>query len=299
MVHGRRSSGDNRRHLAHRGLHRHACGGVRRVQVRRSTVLAAGMPREGPDLPGPALHDGPLRQQGDGRDPRADGLHGRLPDDDRLRHVHHQRNRARHRDAARPQPGRLSDGAQGRDEAGLHREPDAVARLLARARDRQEGHRLRPHRPEAEAPDHDAAARPAGAGPEHGLRARHEHERGDAEALRQLDLHPAHAGEGHDRERGAGPRRGLQEAAAGRAADGRERPEPPQLAVLRPQALRPDEGRPLQAEPAARGRRPGRHARPHDAGHPLARPEAGAAADDAGRPRGLEGLRRRRDHALA
>ena len=35
------------------------------------------------------------------------------------------------------------------------------------------------------------------------------------QALRQLDLHPAHAGEGHDRERGAGPRRGLQEAAAG------------------------------------------------------------------------------------
>ena len=27
----------------------------------------------------PALDDGPLRQQGDGRDPRADGLHGRLP----------------------------------------------------------------------------------------------------------------------------------------------------------------------------------------------------------------------------
>ena len=33
-------------------------------------------------------------------------------------------------------------------------------------------------------------------------------------------------------------------------------PEPPQLAVLRPQALRPDEGRPVQAEPAPRGRRP-------------------------------------------
>jgi hypothetical protein len=30
---------------------------------------------------------------------------------------------------------------------------------VARARDRQEGRRLRPHRPEAQAPDHDAAAR--------------------------------------------------------------------------------------------------------------------------------------------
>ncbi len=58
-------------------------------------------------------------------------------------------------------PGRLPDGAEGRDQAGLHREPDAVARLVARARDRQEGHRLRPHRPEAQAADHDAAARAA------------------------------------------------------------------------------------------------------------------------------------------
>ena len=299
MVHGGRSSGDNRRHLAHRGLHRHACGGVRRVQVRRSAVLAAGVSREGPDVPGPALDDGPVREQGDRRDPRADRLHGGLPDDDGGRHVHHQRHGARDRHAARPQPGRLPDGAQGRDEAGLHREPDAVARLLARARDRQEGDRLRPHRPEAEASDHHAAARAAGAGPEHGLRARHEHERGDPEALRQLDLHPADAGQGHDRERGTGTRRGLQEAAAGRAADGRERPEPPQLAVLRSQALRPDEGRPLQAQPAARGRRPGRNPRSDDAGHPLAGPEARAAADHARGPGGLEGLRRRRDHAVA
>ena len=63
-------------------------------------------------------------------------------------------------------PGRLPDGAEGRDEAGLHREPDAVARLVARARDRQEGHRLRPHRPEAQAPDHDAAPRAPAGGPD-------------------------------------------------------------------------------------------------------------------------------------
>ena len=91
----------------------------------------------------PLSMTGPLRQQGDGRDPRAAGLHGRLPDDDRVGHVHHQRHRARHRHAARPQPGRLPDGAEGRDEAGLHGEPDAEPRLVARARDRQEGHRLR------------------------------------------------------------------------------------------------------------------------------------------------------------
>ena len=128
-------------------------------RVRRAAVLDPGVPREGPDLPGAALDDRPLRQQGDGRDPRAAGLHGRLPDDDRAGHVHHQRHRARDRDAARPEPRRLPDGAEGRDEAGLHREPDAEPRLVARARDRQEGHRLRPHRPEAQAADHDAAAR--------------------------------------------------------------------------------------------------------------------------------------------
>ena len=130
-------------------------------------VLDPGVPREGPDLPGPALDDGPVRQQGHRRDPRAAGLHGRLPDDDRVGHVHHQRHRARDRHAARPQPGRLPDGAEGRDEAGLHREPDAEPRLVARARDRQEGRRLRPHRPEAQAADHDAPARAAGRGPDH------------------------------------------------------------------------------------------------------------------------------------
>ena len=62
-------------------------------------------------------------------------------------------------------PGRLPDGAEGRDEAGLHRQPDAEPRLVARARDRQEGRRLRPHRPQAQAADHDAAARAAGRGP--------------------------------------------------------------------------------------------------------------------------------------
>ena len=83
-------------------------------------------------------------------------------------------------------PGRLPDGAQGRDEAGLHREPDAVTRLVARARDRQEGHRLRPHRPQAQAADHDAAPRAAGRGPDDRLPARHELEREDPRAVRRL-----------------------------------------------------------------------------------------------------------------
>ena len=53
-------------------------------------------------------------------------------------------------------------------------EPDAGPRLVARARDRQEGQGLRPHRPQAQAAGHRAAARD-------GLRVR----RGDPEPLRQ------------------------------------------------------------------------------------------------------------------
>ena len=62
--------------------------------------------------------------------------------------------------------------------------------------------------------------------PTTGLPARHEHEREDPRALRRLGLHPEHAREGHDDARGRGADRGLQEAAAGRAADARQRPQP-------------------------------------------------------------------------
>ena len=107
--------------------------------------------------------------------------------------------------------------------------------------------------------------------PEHGLAAGHEHRRGDPRPLRQLAVHRQHAREGHDHARGRGADRGLQEAAPGRAADGGQRPQPAQLALLRPQALRPDQGRPLQAQPAARRRRARGHARAHHEGHPRAR----------------------------
>ena len=299
MVPGRGPARDDRRHLADRGLHRLARGRVRRLQVRRAPVLDQGVPREGPDLPGSALDDGPLREQGHGRDPRADGLHGRLPDDDRLRHLHHQRHRARHRHAARALPGRLPDGAEGPDEAGLHGQPDAEPRLLARARDRQEGRRLRPHRPQAQAADHDAPPRPPGRGPVDRLRARHLDERGDPRPVRQLVVHRQHPREGPLHAGGGGPDRGVQEAAPRRAADARQRAQPAAGPLLRPQALRPDQGRPLQAQPAARRHRAGRRPRPHDRGHRRARPQADRAAGQARRARGLQGLRRRRDLAAA
>ena len=181
---------DDRRHLADRGLHRQPRRAVRRVRLRRAGRLARAVPREGPDLRAPADRHGRLHQPRDRGDPRAVGLHGRLPVDDRARHVRHQRHRARRRDAARALPGRLPDGAEGPREAGLHRQPDARPWLLAGARDRQEGQGLRPHRPQAQAARHGAAARD-------GLRDR----RGDPAAVRQLAVHPQ-----HDRRRHRGRR---------------------------------------------------------------------------------------------
>ncbi len=169
---------------------------------------------------------------------------------------------------------------------------------MARARDRQEGHRLRTHRPEAEAPDHDAAPRPPSGGSVDRLPAGRVDEREAARALRQLAVHRQHDRQGPDHDRGAGARRGLQEAAAGRAADGRQRAEPPARPVLRSQALRPDQGRPLQAQPAPRRRRAGRDPRAHDRGHRRPRQEARRAAGATRGSRGREGLRGRGERAL-
>ena len=105
-------------------------GRVRRLRVRRPAqarhpASAARRTRR----TGAALHDRPLRQQDDGRDPRAARVHGRLPAHDRVGHLHHQRHRARGRHAARALAGRLPARAEGPDQAGLHGQPDAVARL--------------------------------------------------------------------------------------------------------------------------------------------------------------------------
>ena len=177
----RAAAGDDRRHLPDRGLHRQPRDRLRRFQVRRADPHDRRVPREGHHLLAPAERHGRVPEPRDRRDPRADRLHGRLPVDDRSRHVHHQRHRARRRHPARALAGRLRDGAQGPREAGLHRQPDAGPRLLAGARDRQEGPRLRPHRPQAQAAGHRPAARD-------GLR----HRRGDPRPVRQLGLHPPH-----------------------------------------------------------------------------------------------------------
>ena len=110
-------------------------------------------------------------------------------------------------------PGAYLMEPEGPDEAGLHGEPHAVARVVARARDRQEGDRLRTDRPEAEASDHHPAAGAPRRGPDDRGRDRHLDERGAPQAVRQLDVHREHAGEGPGADRGPGPDRGLQEAA--------------------------------------------------------------------------------------
>ena len=75
--------------------------------VRPAEVLRVGVPRAGHDLLGSAAGPHPAGHQGDRRDQGAGDLHGRLPDDDRHRHVHHQRRRARRRLPARALAGRL------------------------------------------------------------------------------------------------------------------------------------------------------------------------------------------------
>ena len=254
------------------------------------------MPREGHDLLAAADRDGRLPEQRDGGDPRAGRLHGRLPLDDRARHLHHQRHRAGRRHPARPLPGRLCDGAQGPREAGLHRQPDAGARLLAGAGDRQKRPRLRPHRPQAQAAGDGAAARD-------GLR------RGRAapEDVRQLGLHAAHDRGRHrsDPDRRGRADRAVQKAAPRRAALGRRRQEPARAALLRPQALRPHPGRPLQAERPARSRHRPRDPGPHPRRHHRPGQGAGPAAEAARHPRGDrrgepdQGLRGGGDHLPA
>ena len=175
-------------------------------------------------------------------------------------------------------------------EAGLHRQPDAGPRLLARARDRQEGPRLRAHRPQAQAPGHGAAAGD-------GVR----HRRADPRPVRQLGLHPAHDRGRHraDPDRGGRPDRAVQEAAPGRAAVGRRGQGPARPALLRLEALRPDQGRALQAQRPARPRRrprpshpdQGRHRRPDQGAGHAAEAARRAGGDRRGEPD--QGLRRR------
>ena len=96
-------------------------------------------------------------------DPRHQGagsLFRRDPADDRQRHLHHQRYRARHRQPVAPLAGGLLRPRQGEDprqrQAALQRPRDPLPRFLARFRLRPQGHPLRPHRPPPQAAGHGA-----------------------------------------------------------------------------------------------------------------------------------------------
>jgi DNA-directed RNA polymerase subunit beta len=119
----------------------------RQAEVRRRRVPPARHDVRGADQgrrpPGRLGH-----QRGDRRavDPRRQGAGGLLrrdPADDRERHLHHQRHRARRRQPAAPQPGRLLRPRQGQDpllgQAALQRPRHPVPRLVARLRVRSQG----------------------------------------------------------------------------------------------------------------------------------------------------------------
>ena len=306
------SPGDHRRRVADRGLHRQPRRRLRGDHLRRAGRDDRGVPREGPHLRASADRQGRVPEPRDGRDPRAVGLHGRLPVDDRLGHVHHQRHRARGRHAARALPGRLRDGAEGPREAGLHREPDAGPRVVARARDRQEGQGLRPHRPQAQAAGLGAAARD-GRRAARGRLVPETWTGTDEEILDLFDnslyirITIESDTEVTKSEEGVADR-AVQEAAPGRAAVGRRRQEPAQPAVLRSQALRPHARRALQAQLAPAHRRAARHPHAHAAGHhradqgadlASARPRHPRVGHVRGRRRADQGLRRRGDRHAA
>ena len=170
----------------------------------------------------------------------ADRLHGRLPVDDRPRHLHHQRHRARRRDAAGPFPGAYVMEPKDREKQVFIAQPDAGPRLLARAGDRQEGASVYVRIDRKRKLPVTVLLRAMGYVEDEKI----------PRALRQLASTSATRSRRTPRRRSAEegrPDRALQEAAPGRAAVGRRRPRPARAALLRSQALRPHAGRPLQA----------------------------------------------------
>ena len=148
-----------RRRLRHLRQHRRPEAEVRRRRVpgaRHDLRRAA----EGDD-PSRGLEQGPRdRRQDHPRHQGAGGLLRRHPADDRERHVHHQRHRARHRLPAAPLAGRVLP--LGRQDA-VRRADHPVPRLVGGVRVRHQEPALRPHRSQAEVPGLGlpARARPA------------------------------------------------------------------------------------------------------------------------------------------
>ena len=112
---------------------------------------------------------------------------------------------------------------------------------MARVRGRQEGHRLRPRRPQAQAAGHDPPQGPRVRGDRGGAPRAH-----PRQGRQPVRLDRQHAGEGQHRDRRRGVHRHLPQAASGRAADARLRAPAPREPLLQPEALRHGQGRASQ-----------------------------------------------------
>ena len=239
-----RPGGDLRGDLPDRGLLRVDVAVLQRPPLRGDPQVHRVVQGARPDLRRPAVRHGGVHEHQHRRDQEPDGLHGRLPLDDRARHLHHQRDRAGRGVPAGPQPGRLLRAHPRQDvrQGHLHRPDHPEPGRLAGVRDRQARHDRRAGRPQAQAVGDRAAQ---GAGLE---------QRPDPRGLRRLRVDAGHPGEGPHPGPGRRAAGHLPQAAPGRAADQGGGADPAGQPLLQRQALRPGQGRPVQAEQEA-GRR--------------------------------------------
>ena len=184
-----------------------------------------------------------VHEQRDRRDQEPDGLHGRLPADDRQGHLHHQRHRAGRRVAARPlarasTSSSTVDKTSDKDVFGAKIIPSRGAWLefeidkrtwSASALDRKRKQSVT------------VLLKALGWDDAQILE-----EFGDYESIR------ADPGEGPHHRPGRRAARHLPQAASGRAADPRGRADAARQPLLQPEALRPGQGRSLQGQQEAR-----------------------------------------------
>ena len=256
--------GDVPRHQPDQGLHRDAPAraGVRprrRRPAPAAEVHGGGVQGEGHDLLRADLRAGPLHERHHRRDQGADGLHGGLPDDDRQGHVRHQRHRAGRRVAARPlarasSSSRASGSACGTWPSTSSSPAPSTPTAVSGSSSTSSRSRARTSPPAPASPASAACRSSCCSAPSATTRRTRP---GFLDALRApLRLPRGPVGEG-PRARahpGRGAGRDLQAGPPGRAAVGRVGPGLLPQRLLRDPPLRPQPGRPLQAQPQARPR---------------------------------------------
>ena len=148
--------------LPHRELRQDAAAGISPLRTGQAALRAGRVPATAADLRPPLQG---LAAADQGAADRGRSLPGRHAHHARRRRVHHQRRRARGGQPVAPQPGRrLRHGNRRRRRPPLAQLPHhSRTRQLDRAERHPQGKPRRPHRPERQVLDHDAAA---GDGPE-------------------------------------------------------------------------------------------------------------------------------------